>query len=234
MKLITFELFKAFPEVVASFSTRDDGDMRVRDTDSTGEERRTHFFKKSGVSPKRVISISAAHAADVIRVGEREAGAVMKRVDGLITSDSGIYLSVTAADCLVLYLYDPDSKTLGLLHAGWRGLARGIVSKALHQFSEPSRVRVVVAPFIQACHFEVQQDVVAAFAAHPEAVIQRDERVFVDLGAVALRQLLEAGVSSEYIEISEECTACLVDRYFSYRRDGEPLHVMAAVLGMKE
>lgn len=229
-----FDLFKAFPELVILFSTRADGDMRVRELDDDGQKRRAHFFKSNGVAASRSVSISAAHAADVIRVGEREAGAVMKHVDGLITSDRNVYLSVTAADCLVFFLYDPISKTAGLLHAGWRGLARGIVSKALHQFQNPSTVRVGVSPFIQSCHFEVQQDVIAAFAAHPEAIIRRDDKVFVDLGAVALRQLLEAGVSSEYIEISEECTVCLGDRYFSYRRDGEPLHVMTAVLGMKE
>lgn len=226
-----FQSFSAFPELVAVFSSRQDGDMKLRDLSAESEAQRAAFFKKQGIAPSRVVSVLAAHAADVILVGDREAGAVMKRVDGLITGEADIFLSVTAADCLVLYLYDPVSKTIGLLHAGWRGLARGIIQKALHQFPDPRIVRVGISPFIQACHFEVRADVLSAFLPHPEAVITREDKTYLDLGAVALRQLLEAGVNSEYIEISEDCTACLSERYFSYRRDGEPIQTMVAVFG---
>jgi len=228
-----FSLFKPFPELVARFSTRAEGDLYLRDGDALSLARREQFFASCSMPGSSVVAIKAAHAADVIRVGEREAGATMKHVDGLITVTEGIFLSVTAADCLAVYLYDPQAREVALLHAGWRGLARGIIAKALRQFDDPGRVRAVITPFIQACHFEVGAEVRDVFATHPEALIERDEKSFIDLGGVAFRQLLEAGVKSEYTEVSEECTACLPEKYFSYRRDGEPLATMVAVLGIR-
>jgi len=227
-------MLKEFPEVVATFSTRADGDMKVRDMKNEQLARRNAFFEAHGIPSRAVISVSAAHAADVIRVGKREEGAVMKHVDGLFTNESGIFLSVTAADCLAIYFYDPVARAVALVHAGWRGLARGIIGKAMRQFEHPERVRVAISPFIQSCHFEVGEDVLSAFSAHSEAIIERDERFYVDMGVIALRQLLEAGAHSEYIEISGECTMCLSDTYFSYRHDRPNLEVMVAVLGIKD
>lgn len=228
-----FSVFNQFPELAVIFSTRADGDMKLRNIDEAGVARRGAFFKQNGIQAGSVIGVEAVHGADVIRVGQREAGAAMKHVDGLFTAEPGIFLSVTAADCLALYFYDPVDKMVALVHAGWRGLARGIIAKTLRQFEFPERVRVGVSPFIQACHFEVGADVLDMFSAHPEAITEREGKTFLDLGIVAWRQLLEGGVKSEYTEVSSQCTACLKDVYFSYRRDGEPLQVMVAVLGMK-
>lgn len=228
-----FSLFKSFPELVALFSTRADGDMGLKNVQEETLKRRAAFLSTHNISTDSVIGIVAAHAADVIRVGKREAGAVMKHVDGLVAHEPDVFLTVTAADCLVLYCYDPVDKKVALAHAGWRGLARGIVGKMLRQFEHPERVRVVISPFIQVCHFEVGSDVLDVFSAHPEAAVERDGKTFLDLGVIAWRQLLEGGVKSEYTEISSQCTACLRDVYFSYRRDGDPLQVMVAVLGIR-
>ncbi len=227
-------VFQEFPEVLAAFSVRADGDMKLKDSTAGSVENRKRYFTKLGIPPESVVGVLASHGADVIRVGAREAGAGMRRVDGLMTSEPGVFLSVTAADCLALYFYDPVDKVVALVHAGWRGLARGIVGKALRQFDDPSRVRVAVSPFIQACHFEVGDEVVDVFSAHPEALVERDGRRFMDLGVIAWRQLLEAGVKSEYTKISSQCTACSADTCFSYRRDKPAVpEVMVAVLGIK-
>jgi YfiH family protein len=227
-------IFSQFPELVALLSTRADGDMKLRDMADDNIARRNAFFEAHGIPSSSVIGVYAAHAADVIRVGAREAGAVMKHVDGLFTDEPGVFLSVTAADCLAVYFYDPVDRVIALAHAGWRGLARGIISKALRQFEHPERVRVAISPFIQSCHFEVGDDVISAFSAHAEAVIERDGHFFVDMGAIAFRQLLEGGVDSEYIEVSEECTMCSSSKYFSYRHDKPNLEVMVAVLGIRK
>ena len=105
-----FRLLKPFPDLVTIFSTRADGDMKLRDMKEENVARRKSFFTSRGIPVDSVIGVAAAHGADVIRVGRREAGAVMKHVDGLITTEPGVFLTVTAADCLVLYLYDPENK----------------------------------------------------------------------------------------------------------------------------
>lgn len=64
-----FQSFSAFPELMAVFSSRQDGDMKLRDLSAEGEAQRAAFFKKQGVAPSRVVSVLAAHAADVILVG---------------------------------------------------------------------------------------------------------------------------------------------------------------------
>ncbi len=229
-----FAVFAPFSELICAFSTKTEGDMKLKDASQQNLENRARYFQNLGLTPESVTSALAIHGADVASVGVREAGANMRRVDGLLTSDPGVFLSVTGGDCLIVYCYDPMRKMIALVHAGWKGLARGIVSKVMRQFEDPGRVRVAIGPFVQSCHFEVKDDVARLFDVHPEARIDRGSKIYIDLGVVAWRQLLEAGVKSEYTEISSQCTACLPDQYFSYRRDGDPLRVMAAVFGVKK
>jgi len=86
---------------------------------------------------------------------------------------------------------------------------------------------VLIGPHIRACHFEVKEDVAQQFAAYPEFV-RRGSKISIDLAGIVRRQLLAAGLAPSNIAISEECTYEIPDQYFSYRRDGGELRVMAA------
>lgn len=142
--------------------------------------------------------------------------------DGVITKTSGIALVVKVADCVALFLVDPVTPAIGLVHAGWRGASQGIVRQAVQKMVEsfgtdPRYLHAVLAPAIQPCCYEVGEEVAAKF---PDSVrVLRERKWYLDLpGAVAL-ELTESGVLEENLVRSEHCTSCEREMFHSYRRD---------------
>jgi YfiH family protein len=118
-------------------------------------------------------------------------------------------LLVLVADCLPVALI--GSGRVAMLHCGWRGLAGGIVERALEPFAAPPAA--AIGPGIGRCCYEVGNEVLDAFADLDGVA---DERM-LDLRAVARRKLETAGV--ERIEDVDMCTSCRPDLFFSHRRD---------------
>jgi copper oxidase (laccase) domain-containing protein len=123
-------------------------------------------------------------------------GEELPRVDGHVTHRGGLGLLVLVADCFPVAL--AGGSTVAMLHCGWRGLAGGIVSRALESFDEPPSA--AVGPGIGACCYEV--------AANGR---------MLDLRLVVEHELRKGGV--ERIEHLDRCTSCREDLYFSHRRD---------------
>jgi YfiH family protein len=120
-------------------------------------------------------------------------------------------------------LADPVAGRLATVHAGWRGVAGGIVGEALRSFDHPSDVRASIGPAIGPDHYEVDDDVVKAVdAVCPSGAVIRSRgsgtRPLLDLPSSIAGILIDAGVRR--ISSSGLCTACEEDRFFSYRRDG--------------
>lgn len=169
------------------------------------------------------------HGAAVARVGGQRAGAGFEgppsplgQADVLAVSQPRIPVAVLVADCVPLALASPEDSLLVAVHAGWRGLAAGVVGHALRAFDRPDRVVAAIGPSIGPCHYEVGEDVTLAVAAGSDvgAVTEhRDGSLFLDLPGTVARVLRAAGVKE--IEVAEECTACEPARFFSHRRDRE-------------
>jgi polyphenol oxidase len=137
-------------------------------------------------------------------------GAELAKVDGHLTSERDLGLLVLVADCLPVALAAGDRAAM--LHCGWRGLAGGIVERALEAFDEPPAA--AVGPGIGPCCYEVGAEVLEAFAGLDGVARGR----MLDLRAVAERKLRAGGVRE--IEHVDHCTSCRADLYFSHRRDG--------------
>jgi YfiH family protein len=135
-------------------------------------------------------------------------GTELPRVDGHLTSRPGLGLLVLVADCLPVAL--AASGKVAMLHCGWRGLASGIVERALARFEE--RPAAAVGPGIGPCCYEVGPEVREAF----EGATVRGSTL--DLRAIIDRALRAGGVAR--IEHVDHCTSCRADLYFSHRRDG--------------
>lgn len=168
------------------------------------------------------------HRAKVQRVGPRQVGAgfadsadAVPDADGLVTSSRNVPLAVLVADCVPLALTAPGRGAFAVVHAGWRGVAAGIIRAALARFGDTPDVRATIGPAIGPDHYEVHEDVaIAVSAASPAGARTRraNGRVLLDLPGTVALILTELGVRS--IDRAEECTACEKDRFFSYRRDG--------------
>ena len=143
------------------------------------------------------------------------------RADGHAVAARELGAMVLAADCMPVVLGAEDA--VAALHAGWRGLAAGILEegvRALHEVGGRGEIMASIGPCAGACCYEVGEEVHAVFGA-----VHRDGRS-IDLRAIARKRLLAAGVA-EVLDI-DACTIC-DKRFFSHRREGARAGRQAAV-----
>ena len=169
------------------------------------------------------------HGSTVQRVREiagSRGEAVAIDADGHATALSGAGVMVLTADCLPVAL---GAETAGggavvaMAHAGWRGLAAGVLEeaiRALRELGATSPIEAIVGPCAGVCCYEVGEEVHAAFGASSDAGSAADYRrgQNIDLRAIAAEKLLAAGVAS--VSHAESCTIC-DERFFSHRRQGK-------------
>jgi len=142
--------------------------------------------------------------------------------DGLITDQKGIVLTILTADCVPILLYDTKREVIGALHAGWKGTqlkiaqhAITIMQESFH--SDPKDIHAYIAPAIGDCCYEVGSDVAQHF--ETDSFETKGEKFMLDLPYDNEKQLIQMGVAKEHIIQSRICTACEVDRFFSYRQE---------------
>ncbi len=131
--------------------------------------------------------------------------------DGQVTAQRGVGAAVLVADCLPVAIAGPEG--VAMLHAGWRGLAGGVLRHGAAAVGE-GELHAAIGPGIGVCCFEVGDEVRAAFPEHEAARRGRH----LDLKLIARRELLAAGVQT--VDDCDLCTACDPQRFFSHRRDG--------------
>lgn len=155
------------------------------------------------------------HGAVVRRVrGELE----VEEADGQATARDDVAVMVAVADCLPVAVAGPGG--VAMLHAGWRGLAGGVLEegvRALRELGTDGPLAAVIGPGARSCCYEVGDDVRDAFG---------ESRSRIDLATIAARRLTASGVGQ--IEDVARCTIC-DERYFSYRREGEAAGRQAGV-----
>lgn len=218
-------------DLYLGISEKEDGSMK----DSS--ENRLSFFKKIGLDDKIIISAGLVHGDKVLVVDDFYNNQSVEGYDALITSRDDILLTITIADCLPIYFYDKNKKIIALAHAGWRGVISNIASRVIEVFvnnykSSPDDIDIFVGPHIRNCHFEIQKDILDKF--NESALLRKNNKILVDLSKVVKNQLIELGVNKNNINISDECTHCLENKYFSYRRDRlQGLKTMVAYLSNK-
>jgi polyphenol oxidase len=184
-------------------------------------ENRSRFYRAAALDPARAARMHQVHGARVVTVARP---GDVGEADGLVTRAPDLCLLVTVADCLPVFLADREAGVVGALHAGWRGVASGIlragVDAAIAAGARPAALEVVIGPGIGPCCFEVGPEVAARFSAafHRPG---RGDRQHIDLKAAAREELVQAGIGTAAIADRGVCTRCRTDRYFS-ARSGEP------------
>ncbi len=148
------------------------------------------------------------------------------RADAAITNLPQVVLTVLTADCVPIMLYDPASKAIGVVHAGWKGSEKNIAAKTVHRMIEvygsmAEEMVACIAPAIGSCCYEVDSGVADRFLEYNECIQKSDKagKYRLDLKSVNRQQLLKAGLKDKNIEVSSICTTCSSDQYFSYRKD---------------
>ena len=147
--------------------------------------------------------------------------------DALITRTPGFALGVFTADCLPIFLYDPVHEAIGLVHAGWRGTAKGVIRKAVEKMSQNFLCRnedllAAMGPCIGPCCYEVDAPVKEAFISggipwDRVSSPKGDERWQLDLWGANLLQMQNSGILKENVSLLKICTSCHGETFFSYR-----------------
>lgn len=178
------------------------------------------------------------HSKKILVIGNKNdySKLITNEYDGVLTNVPGMVLTVRVADCLPIFMVDPRLKIAGLIHAGWKGTLMGIVGEAVERAkssfgSNPNNLIFIFGPSIGKCCYEISGSLAILF---PRDCLVRDKvKIKLDLAKANLKQLLMSGVKREKIFLSNLCTFCHKDLFYSYRRDKEKDKKMTAFIGIK-
>lgn len=147
--------------------------------------------------------------------------------DGIVTAEKGLPLFCFTADCVPVLLCDADHGVAAAVHCGWRSSVADILGEAVKAMralgAQPESIRAALGPAIGRCCFETDRDVPDAIEAwldgETKGLFTRrpDGKNLVDLRAANARRLRRLGLSAGHIDVSEECTFCSHDKYWSHR-----------------
>jgi YfiH family protein len=204
----------ASARVRALVTTRSLGDMRHG---AAGRERLRNLLPAGALWLRQVHGIAVCDA-DLPRAGEPP------EADAFVVRTPGIACAIQVADCMPVVLAAQSADVIGIAHAGWRGLARGILEATLQAMqSRPRDILAWLGPAIGPRAYEIGAEVRQAFlaadrAAEPAFTPSRPGHWLLDLYAIARQRLARAGVARVFG--GEFCTFTERERFFSFRRDG--------------
>ena len=181
---------------------------------------------------------------------QRAAGRYMGQADGLVTDRPGIGVLTRGADCPLILIADPVTRSVGSAHASWRGTVQHMASHLVKAMSEIAKSQAIgiaesqaiegrlvacICPSAGPCCYEVGPEVVRTavekIGPHAEAFfVRRGGQVFFDLWAANRDQLLRAGLVAHNIHVAGVCTMCRTDLFPSHRREGSAAGRYAAVI----
>ena len=175
-----------------------------------GEHRRV--LNESGLGNLPVVTAQQVHGNRIGVVEQATENKCFELCDGLVSNQVGVALGIYVADCCAVYLVDPVRHVIGLVHSGRKGTELGIVSNAIQSMTEsfgsrPADLVVQLSPCIRPPHYEI------------------------DFAAAIVRQCRDLGVTT--INDCGVCTACDLDRYYSYRAEKGRTGRMLAFLAMR-
>lgn len=259
--LYTFPAFDAVPFVRHGFSTRlggvsggDFASMNLSftrgDEDSLVRENFRRICGVMNVDMEQVVVSAQEHhthiynatAADCGRGVTRERG--YSDIDGLLTDEPGVVLCTQYADCVPLLFVDPVKRVVGTSHSGWKGTVARIGAVTVERMCADYGCRredilAGIAPSIGPCCFEVDTPVYEAFS-HMEgwdeccATHDPGDKFHIDLWEVNRRILLDAGLQPGHITVTDLCTRCHPDLFWSHRAAGSRRGSLAAFISIAD
>jgi YfiH family protein len=182
-----------------------------------------------GVTKERVRFLSQVHGNVALALDGTETAAEALQLEGdaVASRAPGLAVSVRTADCVPILLAAPESGAVCAIHAGWRGVVRGVVEAGvakLRELAGGGELVAAIGPHIRAQAFEVSEEVAAELAAASpvDGVVARgDVKPHVSLAHIVRGKLLAAGIAEHRIDDVGGCTASEPERFFSFRRDGK-------------
>ena len=212
------------------FSRKEDCRMGVLRTDDTQHisNRRRFASLGLGIDPSKIATANLTQGCKAAIVSEKDCGSVISDTDALITQTPEVGLRIFTQDCVPVFFHDLEKTTIGIIHAGWRGIKTGIIENtfALNQRLGISaqNLKISMGPSISQCCYEIDGEEADYFLSrHPSCTARNDGKTYLSLQSAINEKLLLLNVFPENIFINPDCTFCAKDysgyKYFSWRRD---------------
>lgn len=221
----------AADSVICVFSNRHFENMSLSYGDTKGSlKNRKNFLQEVGIDYWDLVCAKQVHASRIKYVEEADKGRgslsyedSLPDTDAFVTDRKRVPLAILTADCLSVFLYDPKTPAIGLVHAGWRSSKEEIAAKAIQSMKEvfgtsAQDLHVGFGPAIRKCCYEVGDEFSGLF---PYGLIQREGSHYLDLPGINKRQILNSGVREENIFDSGVCNFCKNEDFFSFRKERE-------------
>lgn len=157
-------------------------------------------------------NLTQVHGTQIVEAQEKNSIA-----DGIYTKIPLVGCSVLVADCIAGLFYNPLTKEVAAVHAGWRGLAQKIFTSYLQKFEDVSAVRVALSPSLGVCCSEFSDPYHETPSFFHPFIIQKEGKYFVDLWKIAKEELLQCGILEKNIEMPLCCTKCSAGQWWSHR-----------------
>lgn len=223
--------------------------LHVGDEDKNVLENRKHVMKIFSSKINDIVCCEQVHGSDVAVVdkthqgrGALEYSSALAGFDAMITNKPGLFLSLFFADCFPVFLFDPVKKAIAMVHSGWKGTIKKIVINAVESMKREYKVNPVdiqgfIGPGILRCCFEISDQLAESvnqeFPEFDEILSNNNGQYSWDLARTNYNLLLSAGLPGENILVSDLCTKCHNDKFFSYRAEAGKTGRMAAIIGLK-
>ena len=213
---------------------------RVGDADARVTENIDRGLGATGRSLDQAFDVWQVHSTTVVRADEPNLAGGHLKADAIITDRPGVTLMMRFADCVPIMIYDPKHRAAGIAHAGWMGTVHGMATELVRSMqtefgSKSDELLAGIGPSIGPDHYPVGEEVVVQFeAAHGDSARRHLQSVngaiHLDLWSANEAQLRVAGVKS--IEVSEICTACNLQDWYSHRGENGATGRFGAHLGI--
>ncbi len=238
--------FPNFPELTAVFTTRIGGKssspyqslnlgFSTDDSPHNIRENWNRIRREIGLN-KHPFLLKQVHSNKHVQTGFPLEQGLPPCADALYAVTINEPIAVLTADCLPILLYNSKYRTIAAIHAGWRGTQAHILPLLLQnlqkkQLLNKSDTHLTMGPCIQACHFEVGEEVHRVF--EKEHRIFKDGKRTLSLQTINRTQAVNFGIPIKNIRTLPQCTFCDSAHFFSYRRDGSKTGRMAAIIQMQ-
>ncbi len=253
---LSFDILDKIPFVKNAVSTRHGGVSQGETYSSlnlgtgTADDRESvienyrRFCAATGFDINRLVLAKQTHCANVRVVTESDAGKGVLRerdyddVDALITNVPRLPLVIHTADCVPVAIVDTKNRAIGNAHCGWRGTYASLAKIMLESMgreygTKPENAVVAIGPCICEKCYEVSRDLYEDFAAkfgYDDCISEHGGRYYLNLPGINRRILIDCGVNSENIAVSDICTCCNCKDMFSHRGLGPKRGIIGSFL----
>jgi hypothetical protein len=241
--IIKSKILSPFTNLIHGISTKLGGNERppfynnmsfkIGDVKELVQSNRNKFFSSLGIDQSKLAIPQQVHSDEVKIISKPD---YYENTDALITTESGVFLIISTADCYSVLIHDNKRMAVAAVHSGWRGTQKKILTKAINLMlsdidCNKNDLSIFIGPGICKEHFEVGKDISEMF---DEKFIEHiNGKYYVDLKEQILNQLYYLKISRKQIEVSPFCTFQENGYLHSYRRDRERSGRMFSVIGMK-